>query len=326
MIDSKNTRVTGVGSALVDLLINESDQFLSELGKEKGGMTLAEDKYIKKVLLKSNKEQVIVPGGAACNTIVGVANLGGDARFIGKRGKDDYGDFFEQALVKSNVEPILSLSDAPTGKCLSMITPDSQRSMLTFLGASTQLDPESIIQEMFKHTAITIIEGYLLFNKDLMMAALKAANKAGSLIALDLASFEVVRASKDIIDDIIKEYVDILIANEDEAKAYTGLDDEQKAIEKMALNVTYAVLKVGDRGSLVSYNNKIIPIKPMSKKAPKDTTGAGDLWASGFLFGLAHGFSIEKSGQIASACGYEVCQVMGAHLPGHAWARIKKLI
>ena len=326
MIENKNTRITGVGSALVDLLINESDEFLSELGKEKGGMTLAEDEYIKKVLLKSNKEQVIVPGGATCNTIVGVANLGGNARFIGKRGKDDYGDFFEQALVKSNVEPLLSVSDSPTGKCLSMITPDSQRSMLTFLGASTELDPESIIPDMFKHTAITIIEGYLLFNKDLMMAALKAAKEAGSLIALDLASFEVVKASKDILNDIIKEYVDILIANEDEAKAYTGIDDERKAIEKMALNVTYAVLKVGARGSLVSYNNKIIPIKPMSGKAPKDTTGAGDLWAAGFLFGLAHGFSIEKSGQIASACGYEVCQVMGAHLSDHAWARIKKLI
>ena len=326
MTKNKNTRVTGVGNALVDLLINESDEFLSELGKEKGGMTLAEDEYIKKVLLKSNKEQVIVPGGATCNTIVGVANLGGDARFIGKRGKDDYGDFFEQTLIKSNVEPLLSVSDSPTGKCLSMITPDSQRSMLTFLGAATELDPESIIQDMFKHTAITIIEGYLLFNKDLMMAALKAAKEAGSLIALDLASFEVVKASKDILNEIIKKYVDILIANEDEAKAYTGIEDERKAIEKMALNVTYAVLKVGSRGSLVSYNNKVIPIKPLSGKAPKDTTGAGDLWAAGFLFGLAHGFSIEKSGQIASACGYEACQVMGAHLPGAAWARIKKLI
>ena len=322
----KKSTITGIGSALVDILINESDEFLTSLGKEKGGMTLVEDKDIQKILSTSEQKPTVVPGGAACNTIVGVANLGGDARFIGKRGSDDYGKNFEQALVTSNVEPLVSTSSSPTGKVLSIITPDAQRSMFTFLGASTELDPESITSDMFKETAITMIEGYLLFNKDLMMASLMAAKAAGSLIALDLASFEVVNASKEILDKIVKEYVDILIANEDEAKAYTGLDDDLKSIEKMALNVKYAVLKVGSRGSFISYNNKIIQITPQTGKAPKDTTGAGDLWAAGFLFGLANGLSIEKSGQIASACGYEVCQVMGAHLDQEAWSRIKKLI
>ncbi len=322
----RKSTITGIGSALVDILINESDEFLTSLGKEKGGMTLVEDKDIQKILSTSEQKPTVVPGGAACNTIVGVANLGGDARFIGKRGSDDYGNNFEQALVTSNVEPLVSTSSSPTGKVLSIITPDAQRSMFTFLGASTELDPESIISDMFKETAITMIEGYLLFNKDLMMASLMAAKAAGSLIALDLASFEVVNASKEILDNIVKEYVDILIANEDEAKAYTGLDDERKSIEKKALNVTYAVLKVGEKGSFVAHNNNITKIKPKSGNAPKDTTGAGDLWAAGFLFGIANGFSIEKSGQIASACGYEVCQVMGAHLDQKAWSRIKKLI
>jgi sugar/nucleoside kinase (ribokinase family) len=322
----KNSKITGIGSALVDILINESDEFLFSLGKKKGGLTLGEDRDIQKILSTSEQKPIVVPGGAACNTIVGVASLGGDARFIGKRGSDDYGKNFEQALVTSTVEPLVSTSSSPTGKVLSIITPDAQRSMFTFLGASTELDPASITSDMFKDTAITMIEGYLLFNKDLMMASLKAAKNAGSLIALDLASFEVVNASKEILDNIVKEYVDILIANEDEAKSYTGLDDERKSIEKMALNVTYAVLKVGSRGSFVSYNNKIIQITPQTGEAPKDTTGAGDLWAAGFLFGLANGFSIEKSGQIASACGYEVCQVMGAHLDQKAWSRIKKLI
>jgi len=322
----KKSKITGIGSALVDILINESDEFLSSLGKEKGGMTLVEDRDIQKILSASKQKPIFVSGGAACNTIVGVANLGGDARFIGKRGSDGYGKNFEKALVTSNVEPLVSTSSSPTGKVLSIITPDAQRSMFTFLGASTELDPESITSDMFKETAITMIEGYLLFNKNLMLASLNAAKKAGSLIALDLASFEVVNASKEILDNIVKEYVDILIANEDEAKAYTGLDNERKSIEKMALNVTYAVLKVGKDGSFVAHNNNITKIKPESGNAPKDTTGAGDLWAAGFLFGLANGFSIEKSGQIASACGYEVCQVMGAHLDQKAWARIKKLI
>ncbi len=326
MLKNKITRITGIGSALVDILINESDLFLNNLGKEKGGMTLVEDKDIKVILSESDKTPIVVPGGAACNTIVGVGSLGGDARFIGRRGNDAYGETFEKQIIKCNVEPVVSISDSPTGRVLSVITPDAQRSMFTFLGASTELDPKLITSDIFKETAITMIEGYILFNKDLMMAALKAARTAGSLIALDLASFEVVNASKDILENIIKEYVDILIANEDEAKAYTGYEDEQKAIEKMSQHVTYAVLKIGKRGSYVSYNNNITKIKAQSGKTPKDTTGAGDLWAAGFLFGIAHGFSIEKSGRIASACGYEVCQVMGAQLPEETWSRIKKLI
>jgi len=326
MKNSTKTKITGIGSALVDILINETDEFLEALGKEKGGMTLVDDREIQKILSDSREKATIVPGGAACNTIVGIANLGGNTKFIGKRGEDALGNDFEQALVKSNVEPLISTCDSPTGKVLSIITPDAQRSMFTFLGASTELDHKSITPDMFQDTAITMIEGYLLFNEKLMMSSLKAAKIAGSLIALDLASFEVVNSSKAILEKIIIEYVDILIANEDEAKAYTGFADEIKAIEKMSLNVTYAVLKVGSRGSYVSYNNSITKIKPQAGKTPKDTTGAGDLWAAGFLFGLAHGNSIEKSGQIASACGYEVCQVMGAHLPQDAWARIKKLI
>jgi sugar/nucleoside kinase (ribokinase family) len=325
MPENRLTRITGIGSALVDILINESDQFLTDLGKEKGGMTLVENKDIEQILAQTRRH-VVVCGGAACNTIVGIGSLGGDARFIGRRGNDAYGHSFEKQVAKCNVELIVSISNSPTGKVLSVITPDAQRSMFTFLGASTELDPELITPAMFKDTAISMIEGYLLFNRQLMMAALKAARAAGSLIALDLASFEVVNASRDILEDIIMDFVDILIANEDEARAYTGYDDEQKAIEKMSQHVTYAALKLGARGSYVSHQNHITRIEPQSGNAPIDTTGAGDLWAAGFLFGIAHGFSIEKSGRIASACGYEACQVIGAQLPEDAWSRIKKLI
>ncbi|MFA5903947.1 MAG: adenosine kinase [Desulfobacula sp.] len=325
MTQEKHTRITGIGSALVDILINEPDQFLTDLNKQKGGMTLVGDEDIRHILAASGKKALAVPGGAACNTIVGVANLGGKARFIGRRGNDAYGKTFEELIVKCNVEPLISISDSPTGKVLSVITPDAQRSMFTFLGASTELAPESITASMFKETAIAMIEGYLLFNQKLMFAALKAAKEAGCMIALDLASFEVVNASKDILFNLVQDYVDILIANEDEAKAYTGHEDEIKAVEALSQHVGYAVLKVGAKGSYVSYENKITKIPVQKGLPPIDTTGAGDLWAAGFLFGIAHGFSIEKSGRIASACGYEVCQVMGAQIPEEAWERIRKL-
>lgn len=322
------TRITGIGSALTDILINETDDFLINLQKEKGGMTIVQDKDIQNILSYSNqnKKPIVVCGGASCNTIIGVAKLGGKARFIGMRGEDSYGKIFEDNLIKSNVEPLISISDTSTGKVLSVITPDGQRSMFTFLGASALLLPDMIKPEMFENTAIALIEGYLLFNPNLIMAALKAAKKAGCLIALDLASFEIVNASKKILKNIVKNFVDILIANEDEAKAYTGFEDEINALKSLSLNVDYAVLKLGAKGSLIMFDNKITRVEAFKGKNPIiDTTGAGDLWASGFLFGIANGLNIEKSGYIASACGYEVCQVIGAQVPDSAWARIKNL-
>ncbi|WDP92790.1 MAG: adenosine kinase [Desulfobacter sp.] len=317
------TRITGIGAALVDVLINETDAFLETLGKEKGGMTYVTDEIQQEIISKAGSDPVIVPGGAACNTIVGVGNLGGEARFIGRRGKDSFGETFESQIRACGVEPELSLSDTATGKVVSVVTPDAQRSMFTDLGASVELDPAAVTPELFKDTAIAVVEGYLLFNPELMNAAVKAAKAAGALIALDLASFEVVAAAKEILPGLIKEYVDILIANEDEARAYTGHTDEQKALKALSADVEYAVLKVGKRGSYISRANETTRIQPVKGKDPVDTTGAGDLWAAGFLYGIAHGFTIEKAGRLGSACGYEVCQVMGAQIPESAWIKIR---
>jgi sugar/nucleoside kinase (ribokinase family) len=318
--------ITGIGSALVDVLINETDEFLHKLNKEKGGMTYVTSAEQQDIISASSQIPVIVPGGAACNTILGVGNLGGTARFIGARGEDEYGDIFEDKVWECQVEPVLSYFETPTGKVLSIVTPDAQRSMFTDLGASSLLDPADVTSQMFSDTAIALVEGYLLFNRDLMMAAVKAAKAAGALVALDLASFEVVNASQDILPDLVKEYVDILIANEDEAKAYTGESDESAALEKLSVNVTYAVLKVGSRGSYIWHNNTVTRIEPVKGNDPVDTTGAGDLWAAGFLYGIANGLSIEKSGRLGSMCGYEVCQVMGAQIPEQVWEKIRATI
>lgn len=323
---TKNSKVTGVGSALIDLLIYENEDFLLRLGKQKGGMTLVPDLTIEEIMNKTAKKPVVMPGGAACNTIVGIGKLGGDACFIGKRGEDAYGVLYEENIKKSNVSPLFYTSSSPTGKVLSIITPDAQRSMFTCLGASTELEPDSITPDLFHDSKIVLIEGYLLFNPDLMMACLQSASKAGAMIALDLASFEVVQASKAILKDIIIKYIDILVANEDEAKAYTGFSDEIMALESLASDVQIAALKIGSRGSHVFFKGETIKIDAVTGNPPKDTTGAGDLWAAGFLYGLANGYSVEKSGEIASACGYEVCQVVGAQIPEEGWERIRKLL
>ncbi len=323
---NQKTRITGIGSALVDLLIHETEDFLEDLGKEKGGMTLVDHTDIQAILEKTTQKPKVVSGGAACNTIVGVGKLGGDARFIGTRGNDVYGDVYEQQLMASNVEPVFGFSGLPTGMVLSVITPDAQRSMFTYLGASTEHDPVLVTPECFSDTAIAMIEGYLLFNPDLIMAALKSAKTAGAVIALDLASFEVVNNSRAILDDIIRDYVDILIANEDEAKAYTTFSDEAKALDGLSEDVAMGVLKVGKRGSFIKYQGQVIRIAPKEGPDAVDTTGAGDLWAAGFLYGLSHGYGIEKSGMIGSECGFEVCQIDGAHIPQDGWQRILRRI
>jgi sugar/nucleoside kinase (ribokinase family) len=318
--------IVGIGSALIDILVYEDDDFVQTLNAEKGGMTLVDMDFIQQALSKVSSEPNIVPGGSACNTIIGIGQLGGMARFVGKRGKDEFGGIFETDLKRNHVDPNLLTSPSSTGRVLSIITPDAQRSMFTFLGASSEMLPEDIAEKCFEDATIVYVEGYLLFNKDLILKALQTAKKSGALIALDLASFTVVEESKDILAKIISDYVDILIANEDETRAFTGYSDERKGLEALSKDVDIAVLKVGKRGSYIAHKGEITRIKPKGSGEAIDTTGAGDLWASGFLFGLMNGYPLEKCGELGSACGYEVCQVVGANIPEDGWERIKNIL
>jgi sugar/nucleoside kinase (ribokinase family) len=322
--DNRKT-IVGIGSALVDLLAQEQHEFLDRLGVAKGGMNLVDSHYIGKLISQTSSPPSLVPGGSACNTAIGVRKLGGSARFVGKLGQDELGDFFMEDLKKHELESFLFSSDLPTGCVLSIVTPDAQRSMFTYLGAAGQMHPEDVTPECFADAAVVHLEGYLLFNRELMLTALRSAKDAGALISLDLASFNVVEDARDILDDLIADFVDILIANEDEAKAYSGHSDEDKALEMLSQHVDIAALKLGPKGSRVAYRKQKKIIEPMGSGHALDTTGAGDLWASGFLYGLVHGYSIENSGRLASACGYEVCQVMGASIPEDGWERIRKL-
>jgi len=325
-INKNKKLIVGIGSALIDILTHEEDDFLEKTGAVKGGMKYVDREFIEQTLLQTSQKPIIVPGGSACNTVVGIGKLGGEACFVGKSGAGHMARLFETDLKNSNVDPALFKSPSPTGRVLSIITPDAQRSMLTFLGAASEAQPEEITENCFENAAIVHIEGYLLFNEDLIMAALKGAKAAGARVSLDLASFTVVEASKPFLKKIVKDFVDILIANEDEAKTFTGHGDETKAMRSLSDSAQIAALKVGERGSFISHDGKIIDIDAMGSGAAVDTTGAGDLWASGFLFGLVNGYGLEKCGKLGSACGYEVCQVVGANIPEEGWQRIKKLL
>lgn len=324
--DNMNKVIVGIGSALVDILAHESDDFVKKSGAVKGGMMLVGSDVIENVLSGLKSSPSIVPGGSACNTVIGVARLGGASRFVGKRGGCSMGSFFETGLIKNGVEPYLLHSPSATGRVFSIITPDAQRSMLTCLGASSEIEPEEIGDSCFHGAAVVHLEGYLLFNEMLVMKFLDLAKASGARISLDLSSFTVVEASKKILDTIVDHYVDILIANEDEARAFTGHEDENMMIESLSTRAEIAVLKVGKRGSFIANQGKTLQVDALGDGSAIDTTGAGDLWASGFLFGLVSGYPLEKCGRIASACGYEVCQVVGASIPDEGWERIRRLI
>lgn len=318
--------IVGVGSALVDILICEDEDFLIKTGAAKGGMTYVDKEFIERSLAMSSKPAIVVPGGSACNTVVGIGKLGGQARFVAKCGRGEMGRFFENELRRQNVEPFFFRSNSPTGRVLSIVTPDSQRSMFTFLGASADALPQDISEQCFEGAAIVHIEGYLLFNADLILKILKTASACGATISLDLPSYNVIRESHELLRYIVETFVDILMANEDEALAYTGFSDEIRAVKALADKVNIAVLKVGARGSFIARHDEILPILPAGNGDAIDTTGAGDLWAAGFLHGLASGFPLEKCGQLGSACGHEVCQVLGANIPEAGWERIRKLL
>ena len=318
--------IVGVGSALVDLLAHEDDLFLKQIDAAKGGMILVDESKIQNVVTQLTGQPTMVPGGSACNTLVGIGRLGNAASFVGKRGEDALGDLLEEGLRSSGVQPKLLMSTQPTGRVLSIITPDAQRSMLTYLGAAAELRPEEITPDYFDHAAIVHVEGYFLFNQDLFTAVVAKARQAGARVSLDLASYTVVEQAKPFLESLVDEYVDILLANEDEARVFTGESDEDTSLRLLSEIVETAVLKLGERGSVVSHRGEIMKIAPTGSGDIIDTTGAGDLWASGFLYGLVNDLPLEQCGKIASACGYEVCRVVGAVIPDDGWERIKSLV
>lgn len=326
--DNANGRlIAGIGAALVDILINEDDAFLEAIDAARGGMTLVDAQFSSDLLKKTTNDRVMVPGGSTCNTIVGIGQLGGACRFVGKCGNDDMGKFFESDLVQSGVDArLLRSPDTPTGRVISIVTPDAQRTMFTYLGASAELGVDEVTPESFAGAAIVHIEGYLLFNRDLIFAAGEAAKAAGAKVCLDLASYTVVEASHPHLNEFIDRYVDILLANEDEARAFTGVTGEVEQLKLLADRANIAAVKVGKRGSFIAVDGNVTEVAAIGAGDAIDTTGAGDLWAAGFLYGLVNNLPIETCGTLASACGFEVVQVMGASIPPEGWTRIKKIL
>lgn len=317
-------KIFGVGAALMDILARVEDSFLLEQGSPKGGMTLISVDESEKLTKDCTSEQSIVAGGSACNTLVGISRLGGMSGFVGKIGDDHLGLEFKKSIEKNGVHAKLMCGSTATGRVVSLITPDAERTMFTYLGASGEMTPQDLKGSEFDECSIVHIEGYLAFNEPVFRAVLGLAKAAGAKISLDLASFEVVQIKEVLLREIIPDYIDILIANEDEAESYCGSDlSDEKILQILSQDVETAVLKLGSEGSYISSHGQKYRIEARSVNA-LDTTGAGDLWASGYLYGINKGWGQAKSAELGSIVAAEVVQVVGASIPDTAWGRISK--
>jgi len=319
-------KILGIGNALVDVmtLIND-DAILSIFDLPKGSMQLVDS--VKSALIKSGTitfKQDLVSGGSAANTIHGLAMLGIKTGFIGSIGKDDTGDFFENDMKKAGVETLLLRRNTVTGTAVALISPGSERTFATHLGAAVELESSDLIPGYFKDYNILYLEGYLIFNKPLVENACRIAKENNMKVALDLASYNVVTASLSDFKEIIEKYIDIVFANEEEAKSFTGLAP-MEALYKISEICDIAVIKVGKEGSLIKRSEEVIKIGTIDVECI-DTTGAGDLYASGFLYGYANGLSLDKCGLFGSVLAGHVIEIVGARMDEHRWKRIMHIL
>lgn len=320
--DNFMKKILGMGNALTDILLQiDNDNILSSLNLMKGGMQLIDTERSEEISSAVGQyPRIMATGGSASNTINGITRLGIKAGFVGKVGKDDIGLFFTNDSIFNGVHPHLLESETPSGRCIVLVTPDSERTLCTYLGAACELVASDLSPEMFQEYDIFHIEGYLVQNHDLIRTAVGMAKQEGLKVSIDLASYNVVEENLDFLHEIIKEYVDIVFANEEEARAFTGKEPEE-ALDYISELCDIAIVKVGKDGSYIKSGIEKVQVAPRLANSI-DTTGAGDLYASGFLFGLANNFSYEVCGKIGSLVSGNVVEVLGAKMPDEVWAEI----
>ena len=314
-------RVIGIGNALTDMLVNlQSDKVLETFGLPKGSMSLVDTASQTEI----SKSVAGLPyslslGGSAGNTIRAMARLGCEVGFIGKVGTDKTGDFFVQALENLGIEPFVFRGRERSGRCVSLISPDGERTMVTFLGAALELTAGEVSPEVFRGYDCLYVEGYLVQDHALIEGVVRAAGACGLKVAIDLASFNVVEANLEFLRRLVRDHVDIVFANEEEARAFTGEEEPLNALQMLSEMCELAVVKIGIRGALIKRGSEAVHVGIMAAAKRVDTTGAGDLYAAGFLAGMCEGLSLRQCGTIGAIAAGKVIEVVGTTFSEEAW-------
>jgi sugar/nucleoside kinase (ribokinase family) len=319
-------KVLGMGNALVDIITRiENDEVLADFGLSRGSMTLVDldtSNYIHSETAGMAKSKA--SGGSAANTIHGLAHLGIETGFVGSVGDDEMGKFFRKDMEVNRITPILFRTMQETGRAMALISADSERTFATYLGAAVDLTPEDITRDVFSGYDYFYIEGYLVQNHELIEKSLRLAAKAGIKICLDLASYNIVEDNRELFLKLIPEFVDILFANEEEIKALSGLSPEEGAW-KFQDQVETLVIKLGAEGSFILQEGELVRVGVRPSK-PVDTTGAGDLYAAGYLYGQIRGMKPETCGKMGAILSGKIIELIGAKMDESAWEILRREI
>jgi len=306
-----------IGNAIVDVIANASDEFLHEEGLVKGSMRLVDAEEAERLYSHMGPAHQ-VSGGSAGNTAAGVAALGGRGAFIGQVAPDQLGDFYRHDLTAAGVEFITPSADvgSPTARSMILVTPDGHRTMNTFLGAAQHLPKSALDEEQIRNSAILYLEGYLWDPETpryAMVRAIEVAREAGRKVAFTLSDMFCVDRHRDGFNRLLDERrIDILFANQAEIEALAGVPHLESAVTAIAPKVETLVVTRSEDGALATRKGERadVPAEPIDELV--DTTGAGDLFASGFLLGTARGQSLEQSLRLGAICAAEVIQHYGA--------------
>lgn len=310
--------IYGIGNALVDVQTRVTEEALCNTGFDKGIMTLVDDQQQQTVLRKVDGfPRNLCAGGSAANTVVGVADFGGRAAFCGKVSQDEMGEFFLKQLQELGVDINVSpRGDGQTGTSAVLITPDAQRTMLTNLGAAVTVAPEDVEEEKLSRSRYLYVEGYLLTGDSSKAAAYKAielAQKHGVKVAFTASDPFLVNLIRDEIWQLIEGPVDLFFCNEEEAKSLVGKDDIIQCAQEIHRHTDNVALTLGPKGSIIMHEGDVLPIEGVDTDA-NDTTGAGDMYAGGLIYGITNGMSWKQAGHLASHAAARIVSQLGARL------------
>ncbi len=314
-------KVLAIGNALLDSLVTlNDDALLTQFDLDRGTMSLVDKSHIDVVLnATEGLERSFSMGGTAGNCVRSVALVGGVAGYIGMVGDDEAGRSFSSKLVDMGIESrILVNKTEATGQCVSLISPDGERTMTTFLGAALELSAEDITPELLSGYEILFIEGYLVQNPCLIRRIFEVARSLDMMITIDMSSYNVVEESLDLLKELTADGVSIIFANEQEAQVVTGSDDPFKAADMIAELCDVAVVKVGVKGSIIVSGDEVVEVGA-TNHVRRDSTGAGDFYAGGFLTGFSRGDSLVKSAQIGAIAAGAIIEVVGTTLTDEQW-------
>jgi fructokinase len=317
---SKSLDVVGIGNAIVDVLVQADDSFLDDHGLTKGTMALIDEAQAER-LYGAVGPGLETSGGSAANTLAGIAQLGGRAGFIGRVRDDQLGAIFSHDIrsVGARFDTPAATTGPSTARCLILVTPDAQRTMCTYLGASVQLDPDDLDLELVRQARVLYLEGYLWDSPEAQRAfvsAAEAARESGGEVALSLSDAFCVDRHRDSFRELVDGHVDILFANEMEITSLYKADSFEQAAAEVRGRCRIAALTRSEKGSLVLAEEESISIEPFRLGDLVDTTGAGDLYAAGFLHAYTRGQDLERCGRLGSLCAGQVVTQLGPRPQG----------